>query len=89
MSEMEAKFSQAIEDIVNMFAAAQAMAKNEFDVAEKNTKLQAENKQLREALMEAFVTIRTWHGPPGWGIYKTSSPEMKKIIEALEQGWIK
>lgn len=50
-----------------------------------NAALEAENKKLREALMEAIATIRTWHGSPGWEIYKTSSPEMKQIFEALKK----
>ena len=43
MSEMIDKFYKAIDDIKNMFTAAQAMAENSFKVSEENTR-------LREAL---------------------------------------
>ena len=40
------KFDECIEKIVNLFTVSQAMAKNEFSVANENTK-------LREAIEEA------------------------------------
>ena len=45
---LDEKFDEAIGKAKSCFVVAQAMAKNEFAVVEENTKLQAENKNLKQ-----------------------------------------
>lgn len=35
------------------------------------------------ALEEALDIIHVWHGEVGWDIYLRSSPEMKRLTQAL------
>jgi len=40
-------------------------------------------EEMRDALLEAIDTIKAWHGPDAWEIYRDQSPEMKRITRAF------
>lgn len=43
------------------------------------------HEKLVEAVREALGAIKVFHGEPGWDIYESNAPEMKRIAAALAE----